>query len=472
MADLDIEGFLGHDPSGGGFERGKFLRGWKKRNPPEVNIWLHTRVMFTALWQHNLPRLVVRKDKDSGEEKAEIWGNSWVCWEDEAVLSNRKRDYHSGEREEPFRICPVCKMIEWVRTAVRQGSLSGADPIFRYVTPDESDERIIHAAGIYNGLDDVDEAELKAAKIKLSEAWKENGNSKCNYVFCVADHDNPEDGLQIAIETSLVGDKTKAVIRRKRKKNGEDSDWNPLATPYAICWEHHASEKVFDKKYEADDRPKLKLTPEIEALITGEPPTDQLERVKAPGRLRELRDQMEKFALIEMPWDEFFADAEAKEKELRGDEADFPYGANADEGEVDPDAIAKADAAMAEAAQTNATPKPAAPPPKPATAAPKATTAAAPKPATAKPEAVAKPQPATAPAQPAAGGRRKIEVKPKFEPVMVKCDDCPEMLREDQEQCHGCGATYGVDDEIKAKYKDAPPLPKPDAGSHGDVIKF
>ncbi len=472
MADLNIEEFLGHDPSAGGFERGKFLRGWKKRKPKaEVNLWLHTQVMFSSLWLHNLQRVVTRKDRETGDEKHDIWGNSWTCWEHESTLSNRKRDYNTGEREEPFQICPVCKMIDWVRRAVRQGSLGGADPIFRYVTPDGQVERTIHAAGIYGGLEDVPQEERDAAKIKLSEAWQENGNAKCNYVFCVVDHDFPEDGVQVAVETQLVGDKTKAVIRRKRKKNGEDSDWNPLATPYAICWEHHASAKKFDDKYEADDRPLLKLTPDVEALIKGEPPTDQLDRLKAPGRLRELRDQLEHFSLIEMPWEEFFSDAEAKEKERLGEDADFAYGANVEpEGEVDPDAIAKADAAMA--AATKETTK--APPVKPAP------TQAAPKPVVAKPApatTAAKPAPAAKPAEapkPKAPSTRKkkVDVKPPVEEVMIKCDDCPQMMREDWDQCPGCGATYEVEPAIKAKYANAAPPPKPDAGTFGDKIVF
>jgi hypothetical protein len=471
MADLSVEDFLGHDPSGGGGERGKFLRGWKKRK--EVNIWLHTGVMFSSLWIHNLPRVVSRKNRETGDEKTEIWGNSWNCWEPESVLSNRKRDYDTGERESPITICPVCKMIEWVRRAIRQKALSPVDPIFRFVTPDGSDERIIHAAGLYNGLEDVDGKLLDEANIKLKMAWRENANSKCNYLFCVVDHDHPEDGVQIAIETNLLGDKMKAVMRRKRKKNGEDSDWNPLATPYAFAWEYHEAAKTFNEKYDADDRPRLQLTPDIEQLIKGDPP--DLTRIKAPGRVRSLRDQLEQYATIEMPWDEFFAAAEAKDRERADEDGEFPFGANEPDepAALDEAAIAKGkaeiDSALNEASPKTQVQVPAKLAPKVEAPAQKQAPAEAPKPAAEAPKPAAQAAPAAAPAP---GGRKKIEVKKPIEEVFIPCDDCKTPMREDWEKCPKCGATYGVEPEIKAKYADAKPEPKPDAGTHGDKIPF
>jgi hypothetical protein len=760
MADLDIEGFLGHEPNAGGFEKGKYLRGWKKRKPAEVNIWLHTGVMFSSLWQHNLQRVVVYKNKD-GDEVQDIWGNSWNCfsketrfwangrlisfeevgdgntvevlagdgewrpaevkrfgtaelrtieigfpgsnhvveveatanhrwftdrgevtdlkpgdrikiepadvakgkgfddgfvhglvfgdgwrdakgdarfsirlcgdkqehlarleaygghvttscppsyggepvvhlaalnfvdmkqvpnggtsleyqagflagwmaadarvkgsngspsrelystndaaldwvverapllgysvtgrsklaneetnfgkrrkrvhiltlrpepveyrvrtiketgrvedvwcvvepvtsaftieggivtgncWEDEEVLSNRKRDA-DGEREAPIQICPVCKMIEWVRKAVRQGALQPHDPIFVYRTQDGKKERAVHAAGLYNGLDDdrfTDEQReaIKDAGIRLSDAWKENGNSKCNYMFCVVDHEHPEDGVQIAIETSLLGDKTKQVIKRLRKKNGENSNWNPLKTPYAICWSHNDKKGIpFNEKYDADDRPSLKITPEIETLIMGDPP--DIEGIKKRGNVRKLREQLEMYAVVEMPFDEFFEDAERASKNEKDDDTDFAYGANVTDGEVSAEDLAKADAAIEEAEKAAAKTK----------AAPAKPTAQS-KPAA---EAAKAPETKAAPAKPAAevtkpAGRKKVELKPKVEEVFIKCDDCGEDMREDWEKCPKCGATYEIEPEIKAKYADAKPEPKPDAGTHGDRI--
>jgi hypothetical protein len=475
MADLDMDGFLDHETSTGG-QRGKFLRGWKKRPPAvpvkngptgEVNVWLHTRVMFASLWIHNLPRVVNRKNRQTGEETIEIWGNSWNCWEHEDVLKDNKRDWNTGERESPYKICPVCKMIEFLREAVRTGQLQPHDPVFRFHTP--SEERLIHAAGIYNGLDSkgLTPEQVKGiadAGIKLSMAWREAGTAKCNYVFSVVDHDNPEDGVQTAIETSLLGDKTKACIRRLRNKLGEQGNWNPLVTPYAICWQHIDRQGIaFEKKYDADDRPALKLTPDIEALITGEAP--DLSRIKARGRVRQLRDQLEQYALVDLPWGDFFDEAEAEDKERQDDDGDFPYGANepAPAAEIDEEALAKADAAMAEAAgktQVQVPAKVATKAPEPAKVAPAAT-----KPAQAPTPAAKPPAPAVAPA---ASGRKKIAVKPKVEEVFIPCDDCKTQMREDWEKCPGCGATYGVEDEIKAKYAGLAPEPKPDAGSHGD----
>lgn len=458
MSDLDIEGFMGHDPNAGG-RGGSFLRGWRKRTPPVVHVWLHTKTLFKSLWQHNLPIVRVLKDKETGAEKRVVWSQSFNCHEDEPTLSDKRRDKDTGKRLIPFKICPVCKLLEHVRMEIRAGRLGFTQPIFQFETgePDtdgNEEKRILHAGGMWGGfndnMSDREREAVRKAGIKLTEAWRENGNAKCNYLFVVVDDDHPDEGIQIAIETSLVGDKMKQVLRQNKKKHGINGPWNPLATPYAFAWEHHPKAKTFNEKYEAYDMPSLPLTEEIRALIEGEDPPD-LSRITAPGRVRYLREQFERYCLIDnMPWDELFEAAEAAQKEEEDDATSFDYGANVADDVADD--VAAADAALG----VTTAAKPADAPP--AQAAPAAAPAAQAAPAAA-PAPAAQAAPAAAPAT---GGRKKLApAEPPFTPEFIPCDDCGASMREDEAKCWHCGTTYGVDlpPEKIAAYGKLGPVP-------------
>lgn len=505
MSELDIEGFMGHDPNAG--SRGGFLKGWKKRQPPKLLFWLHTKTMFRSLWQHNLPVVKTIKDKETGLEKRVIWSQSFNCHEHESVLSDRKRDRDTGRRLSPIQVCPVCKLQEWLRGEHRAGRLGFAQPIFQFETGEASSDgseetRIIHAGGFWGGFgDNMSNAERNAvgkAKISLKEAWKENGNSKCQYAFAIVDDEHPEEGIQIAIETSLVGDKMKAVLRQQKKKLGENGNWNPLATPYGFAWEHHPSAKAFGDRYEAYDMPGLKYREEIKALIEDEAAPD-LARLSAPGRVRPLREQFERYCLVpNVPWDEIFGAAEAAqrdEKEDGDDATSFDYGYNVGEDVENTDAALDAARAAASTGQTQvqrpADPGPTAPAKgKPADVPgwvhdgkggfiPKTQWDAENPPA---PPAAPAPAPAQQlaampvsqddfggvepPAAPVKSGRTKLAPAapppaPAFIAEYTPCDDCHALMRNDEAVCWNCGSKYGVTltpEEAEA-YKSLGPVP-------------
>lgn len=440
--DLDLEGFMGHSTGGGG--GGSFLRGWRKRTPPVVHVWLHTKALFRPLWQHNIPQVRVLKDKDTKEERRVVWSQNFNCHEHEATLTDRKRNSR-GDRERPFEVCPVCKTVEHIRRLVDAGKLAMTDVVFDFKAGDEeeAERRIIHAGGIYNGfgddrLSDKEKSAIRASGIKLSEAWRENANAKCNYLFLVVDDAHPDEGVQIALETSLLGDKMKNVLRQQKKKHGENGPWNPLLTPYAFAWEHHPSAKAFGDKYEAYDMPSLKLRPEIKTLIVDEDPPD-IDRIKAPGKVRYLREQMERYAMIELPFDEIFAEAEERQKDEKDeDDTSFDYGNNvaADAAE----AIAEGEKAFA---ATTSVAVPAQVAPAAAAAPPLAASAPAPTPAPA-PAPAAAPAAAPAPAAPAAAPTRR-KLAPTFVATFTPCDDCGAVMRDDEPECWNCKAKYGVE---------------------------
>jgi hypothetical protein len=81
-----------------------------------------------------------------------------------------------------------------------------------------------------------------------------------------------QDGIQIALETTLLGDKTKEVIRDAITSLGEDAG-NPLENPYCIQWQYRKNAAKFDEKYHALRIERVKPSPAIEKLIIDtEPP--------------------------------------------------------------------------------------------------------------------------------------------------------------------------------------------------------
>jgi hypothetical protein len=169
-----------------------------------------------------------------------------------------------------------------------------------------------------------------------------------------------------------------------------------------IRWEHHPEEKEFSKKYRSLAMPRLDASPEIHELIT-ESPVPDLTSIIERGNIIALRSVMEQHALIDMPFDQFFAAAEKIAGQTAAKQAKRP----ADEEEA---------------------------------------SAAAP----------------AAPA-PAARSRRTTKSNPKqpdYPPgtVMLPCDACKVDMAEDDTTCWNCGAKYEVEEE-------QPPKPAPKAAA-------
>lgn len=309
---MALDEYLGHTARGGG---NTFLRGWKKRTPPAVDTVIHTRAPFVALWQHNLPRIQVI-EKEGEPPRREVWGGTWACIEPESVLKGQyKRDRDSGERRVPPTICPACILIEHVRRQVAAGQIKFTQPLFKWEGDEADKARVITAAGIFNGYNDKDKltreqkVQMRKAGISPKESWKENAYAKCNYLFVVVDVDNVDDGVQVAIETTLLGDKIKEAIRDRMVAMGED-EGNPMKNPYAIRWEHHPDKQVFNEKYKAIVMPKIAITEAIRQLIEVQDPPD-VSGIAAPGNVKQLRADLESHALVEFPWDEIFGPSEA-----------------------------------------------------------------------------------------------------------------------------------------------------------------
>lgn len=335
---MDLNQFLGHSTQSSS-SGSKYLDRWKKNTPPQVDIWLHTQALIESLWRHNVPRIVER-ERD-GEKSVEVWSGNWNCWESEDVLINQyKRDYEAGTRAYPPCICPVCKLIEYVRDSVEQGDLVWTAPIFRFAGSDASKSLVIRAAGLYNGfskkdLSDNEKNELKEARIYRTEAWKQNMMAKMSYVFTVVNNAEPGKGPQIAIETPLLGDKVKEVIN-KAMMSAED-EGNPLENPYAIRWMYKPDESQFDRKYDAVKMDRIPYTKEIQSAICDTKAPDLggvIARQDPSILLAQLQDAHRPFRkTFEIPLEDIFAEAIA---EWNNEAADFDPDKYEDEEKAKP----------------------------------------------------------------------------------------------------------------------------------------
>ena len=332
---MSVDEFLDHQSSsGGGGRRTNRLHNWRKEDPHKVVVWLHTLAGFVARWSHNWPRLVVRKDRETEEEVREIWGGSWVCHERELILTKQFFRGDNGEREYPPEVCPHCKMIEIVRLAVERGDIGWTEPLFRFMAH-ENDESpfVLTAGGIYNafGKKDITPAEkleIRRAGIKQSEAWKQNCVARCQYVFTVVEHDHPDHGILITEEAAALGKAMKKSILDEitRQGGGEEGrlKGNPLRNPYPFLWTYN-KEESFANQYNAVAMSTVKMTAEVRELIVDTTPPE-LAEVVAPGNIAQLRADMERAALVDLPWDEIFGEAERVAKHA-ADQGDAPVAA-------------------------------------------------------------------------------------------------------------------------------------------------
>lgn len=334
---MSLDEFLGHSSRGGGGDT-NFLR-WTKKQPPAVNTWLHTRAPIVALWQHNWPRIVTRKDQQTGQERLEVWGGTWNCWEAEAILKRQYfREKDTGLRKAPPQVCPHCMLEELLRQLVDSRRLSWVAPIFRFDVGDPQTARVLHAGGLYNayGKKDITQGEieeLNQARIYRTESWKENAMAKCNYVFRLVDNDDPAGGIQVTTETTGLGDKVKGAIRDRMTSMGSEAG-NPMRSPYCIRWEHHPNEQQFDQKYRAVPMDRVQLTEQVRQLIVDDSPPD-ISHLTRPGNVATLRSVMEQRycgpqGMID--WDAVFGPAEAAVQAAAPEEStSFDYGANANQ---------------------------------------------------------------------------------------------------------------------------------------------
>lgn len=392
-----------------GTERGGSgkLANWK--DDGRITVWLHTKRLPVAVWQHNFPKLVTLEK--NGETEKHYWGEGYNCPEPEDVLRRQYKTNEDGSRKEAITgACGFCKMLEFLSMSIESGDLNWTDKIFEFRGADDPDEDVVlHAGGLlgYFGrdLDEDEEADLKAHRIKPSEAWKEAAMGKLKYVLPVVDHAHPEKGVQIAVQPQSVGDAIKKVIADEMASEKREEDGNPQLNPYAIELLYDPREPNFSKQYTARRIKRVEMTPAIEKLIRSEKPdlSFYIDPMDGPG----IRAILEQRALVSLPWDELFAKV-AKGKPSRNERFD--------------------------------------------------------------PEELEKTPPSPQASRGRRGRVADVDRKPEPPPPPkdgIPCDDCGFVMGKTDTKCGGCGTEYDLDDEEEA----APPSEKkpPKGGRRGQA---
>lgn len=300
-----IDDFLkkrGWDNSGG------FLNKWKKKQPPEINIWLHTRRMPILLGQHNFPYIKVREDRQTGRVRKEVWSQSHNCHEKLEVLERQKKRDEEGRREVPPTVCGFCRMVEYVRWCVETGKVGIAAPVF--VLEGDAETKVLHAGGFCGLFSEADGAELdeiRKAGIKKDEYWKEDCCASRKVLHCVVDNDEPGNGVQISIESIMMHGVMQDMVVDCVKSLGKE-DGNPWAKPFCIQWEYVERAPLPWDRYKARRMPLIKITPEIEGLIRSNPP--DLSSITDPFVTNTMRAIMERYCVLkDVPWDDIFKDS-------------------------------------------------------------------------------------------------------------------------------------------------------------------
>lgn len=314
---LAMDEFLDHEARDG--FSGERLGDWKKKGDGSVTLWLSVAAGVIAYpsWSHNFKRLAEFEDRETGDKRVVVYNAKFVCHEDEGILRSQHKRDDDGNRLKPPNVCPYCILSEFLRRAIREEKISWVEPVFQFDPGDPDKVVELRAGGICNlfGKKDLttDEIrELKHARIRRDEAWKENGLSRLQYVFQVVRDDKPDEGVLVASESQILGEKMKAAIRqmqrRAAKARKSPDHGNPLKFPYAFEWLYHEEER-FSDRYEVIALDEREVPKDIRKVIESKELPDLSAYLK-PGNCRKLRAQMEEHSLVDLPWDEIFRPAE------------------------------------------------------------------------------------------------------------------------------------------------------------------
>lgn len=440
--ELSLDDFLGHSTMG---NRTNVLGNWKKEKP-QIDVLLHTKAPIVAVWQHSFPYL--KEVTRNNVEVVEVWSGTFNTWEPETVCRNQYKRA-DGVREYPPTICPMAMFLEAVRERIEEGTLDWTDELFKFVGTDTTNQtEILHAGGMTNmfgkkKMSDEEAGELTKAGIRVGEAWKQASLAKCKYVFRLVVVDDVVKGVQVAEQTTAVGDATRAMIRDAREAAPEGTDdGNPLVNPYVIRWKYNKDAANFGDKYKAVAMPNLDVPQDALDLVrdTDPPSISHMTSRSNPLVLQAAMEEHYTGPDGLFNWDEIFAPSvEIWNKENAQEEA--PATAQLD------DAVAAAEAAMEEDEA----------PAKPAPRRRKAATPKAEEPA--EEPAPSKPPPrrrrkAATPVEKPVDPMQALRDRVLAEDRQSTCSECDKVIDIDDDVCPFCGFDY-ADDEVEA----APPEP-------------
>lgn len=298
-----MDEFINHKTT----ERFRRMDDWKEKG--KLDTFPHRRINPVIVPRHNIPTVFVQDD--DGDPVRRCFRRPYVCYEHEAVVKKQGKLNKAETREVPTLYCGLCRVVDTVRMMVVEGQLDWLDPIFRFTADNPEETTIIHAGGFCNmfsdwNLDDDKKKVLREAGINLKEAWKEDGRSKISYVLAVVLAEKPEAGVQITVETGLLGDKIKECISDEIESKGKEKG-NPQITPYCIRWVYKEDEKNPQRKYAAKRIDIVQPTDQIIELISGPKPDVSMFTKLFDQKLMRATLEEHCISKVALPWDEIFA---------------------------------------------------------------------------------------------------------------------------------------------------------------------
>lgn len=315
--ELDFESeFLDHSTRASG---SGFLKKWKEDG--SIEVWICPTAPIYSLWGHSWHRYSEEKDGDTEETVINIRGQRINCLEPETLLKKQTYRNDDDSRELPPTICPMCLCIEWLREQINAGKIEWSTPVFEWSvdtdTPLDGDDDLTKAvffAGGFTGMfqkKKLSKEELKQLRkcgVKQSEAYKQNGSARQQYVLAVATDAEPDEWV-ITFEGQTLGNKLKKCIKDEVKRCGGDMEQgHPKYNPYPFEWTYDEN-KEFSEKYDVVALSRKRPGDRIQKLLDADTMPDFARIIEAP-KLGSLKESMkEACCLDDMPIDSFFEKA-------------------------------------------------------------------------------------------------------------------------------------------------------------------
>lgn len=321
--EMSFDEFEKYDPNAGGSKGGFFK--WRDQNGGSAIVWLHSKRACFEFPNHNWPRIVEVRDKETNEKEQRVFSDRWGCLERQTVIESQYfRDKHTDVRKHPPELCPVCLLAEYCYQQIVGGAWNATKPVFKFEGSRRDEDVVLTAGGICRYFTDKRferepnlARELKAAHLNRDELWKQNLLTQKKFLFVVVDDAHPGEGLQTcfeglaltkAIQKAMVDEKTK--LQRLRK---DPSLANPAVHPYRFEWSFDRTKNPNEMYRCVALRDDDGDVPEdVLELVTGELP--DVAHLVAQGDCFAIRGQMEAHLCegVEIPWEEIFGTAEAK----------------------------------------------------------------------------------------------------------------------------------------------------------------
>lgn len=271
---------------------------WKD-DPGSIVVWLHTESGITPRLFHLLPYV---DEDDKGKDIIKYL--PFVCHED-------VNDYFNKVDASK---CPIDRCILWLNeqmVKIKCPQCKGTGKLGSSKCPQCGgegttqiipDNKVVWDASIGNPK--VDRV-ATAIDFVGDGDWRSSFKPKVQYVFAVVNAESPENGLLVAVESSVIGDGIQKKVNTQIEKFNEKGD--PALHPYPFRFKYNKKAKKPADFYEVDEwesSGQFPLTDEVSELLAK--PALDLSYYLNPSKTDKLREIFEKHFKVDVDLDMFF----------------------------------------------------------------------------------------------------------------------------------------------------------------------